>query len=265
MLAFVGKQARILLQQVVGFRDHMAEGAQVVFLQHALDDGKDAGDFPAAAEDFLVGEYVFRLADTGDRQLTTADATNVVTVFFRADHLVLTSPHEVDQVIEKLGDISGTNEVVEMELANAAAKVNPEVLIIEDVKFLPAAGQQVIAVGMESGELKISQVDAAEFGFYPFTHFVGSVVGVSQGEDLAGAGVLFAKQVRDPAGQDSRLAGARAGDHEHRSVDVLDALDLAVIRLERNGLQGGHWAGAYQISGLPLQAVGLARAWFFPP
>ena len=47
-------QFAVLLQQLVGVGDHVAEGAQVVFAQHAFHGGKDAGDFAASSDDFFV-------------------------------------------------------------------------------------------------------------------------------------------------------------------------------------------------------------------
>ena len=48
------RQFAVLLQQLVGVGDHVAEGAQVVFPQHAFHGGKYAGDFAAPPHDFFV-------------------------------------------------------------------------------------------------------------------------------------------------------------------------------------------------------------------
>ena len=47
-------QFAVLLQQLVGVGDHVAEGAQVVFSQHAFHGGEHAGDFAASSDDFFV-------------------------------------------------------------------------------------------------------------------------------------------------------------------------------------------------------------------
>ena len=54
------KQFGILLEQGMRLGDHVAEGAQIILLQHALDRGKYAGDFPATPDDFFVGQSVAR-------------------------------------------------------------------------------------------------------------------------------------------------------------------------------------------------------------
>ena len=56
VLAFAGQQCGVAAQQGVSVGDHVAEGAEVLFAEHALDLGEDAGDFVAAAEDFFVGQ-----------------------------------------------------------------------------------------------------------------------------------------------------------------------------------------------------------------
>ena len=48
------RQFAVLLQQLVSVGDHVAEGAQVVFPQHAFHGGKDAGNFAATPHDFFV-------------------------------------------------------------------------------------------------------------------------------------------------------------------------------------------------------------------
>ena len=50
--ARLGQTFVVVLQQIVGADDHVAEGAQILFPQPALQRGEYAGDFAAAAEYF---------------------------------------------------------------------------------------------------------------------------------------------------------------------------------------------------------------------
>jgi hypothetical protein len=63
-------------------------------------------------------------------------------------------------------------------------------------------------------------------------HLYGCVDSVGEGENLVGAGMALLNEVLDAVSEDRSLSGARAGDHQHRPMDVLDGLPLAVIRNE---------------------------------
>ncbi len=130
-------QIVILLQQVVGVGDHVAEGSQLVLAQHALHGGEYTGDFTAPPDDFLVrhGDGVFRFGHPRNRQLATFDFLHILFVFFRTDEFVMTMPKEGKQVVKKLAEPGGADKVVQVQFANAAAEINPEVLIVEDAKL----------------------------------------------------------------------------------------------------------------------------------
>ena len=69
---------------------------------------------------------------------------------------------------------------------------------------------------------------------HPLPHLLGRILGISDGKDLIGPGVAFADQMGDTPGEDGGLACARAGNDQHRSVDVFDGFALALIGLERS-------------------------------
>ena len=123
----------ILLQQLVGVGDHVAEGAQIVLLQHALHSGEDAGDLPATPQDFFVGQgvRVLRPRHARNGQLAAFQLLNVFRIFLRADQFVVAAPHELEQIIEKLADVGGADEIVQVQFANALAQINPEILVVE--------------------------------------------------------------------------------------------------------------------------------------
>ena len=51
--------------------------------------------------------------------------------------------------------------------------------------------------------------------------------------------VAFSDQALDAVGQDRSLAGPSAGNHQHRSVDVLDGFVLAIIWKKRRKKRRG--------------------------
>ncbi len=52
--ALAGKQAGVFRQQRMRIGDHVAEGAQIILLQHALYGRKNTGNFLASSDDFLI-------------------------------------------------------------------------------------------------------------------------------------------------------------------------------------------------------------------
>ena len=59
--AFFLEQGGIVLQQMIGLRDHVAEGAQVFLAQHALPRWRRRGRSPATLEDFRVFQFLLLL------------------------------------------------------------------------------------------------------------------------------------------------------------------------------------------------------------
>ncbi len=105
----------------------MAEGAQVFFSQHSLHRHKYIGDFLATPEHFFIAEAIriFRFAYSRDRQFAAPEPPDVLRVLFGPHELVMTAPHEVEQVIEKLADFGRSDEVVQVQLRKALAQINP--------------------------------------------------------------------------------------------------------------------------------------------
>ena len=77
------------------------------------------------------------------------------------------------------------------------------------------------------------------------THLARRLVGESDRQHLAGIGAAGREDVREPGGQYPRLAGAGAGQHQHRSVDRGDGLRLRLVQRSEIGLRlrGRGWFG----------------------
>src|SRR5436190_10002797 len=105
----------------------MAERAQVTLLQHPLNRLEDERNFPAAAERLFIGDLirVFGFANPGNRQLSSFNAADVLGILLGTDQLILATSDELEQVIQKLGSVGGTNVVVQTQLTEIAAKKNP--------------------------------------------------------------------------------------------------------------------------------------------
>ena len=86
---------------------------------------------------------------------------------------------------------------------------------------------------MKSRELQSGEVGSTQFLFYPLPHFLGCILGVSDGQDFIGTGVSFAYQMSDAFGQDSSFPRTRAGNDQNGSVDVFDRLALMFVQLDR--------------------------------
>ena len=235
------------MQQFVSPRNHVAKRAQVLFLEHSLDGSEDPGNFLAALHDFVIAESfcVLRTADAAHWKLATRKAANVLSVLLRPDQLVVATPHEVKEVIEELADICGAYEILEMQFADALAQVDPQIFVIEHAEFLTATFKEQVAVGVKGSGLQTRDVGTCEFRLHAVPHLFGSILGVSEGEDLIGTRVALPNQACDATSKDGGFAGSRARQHQHGAAEVLDCLPLALVGSELARLQrvfgGRHW------------------------
>src|ERR1700731_923375 len=112
------------MQQFVSPRNHVAEGAEILFLQHALNGCEHRGDLMAASHYFFVRNRadILRFGHARNGQLPAIDLLNVFRILLRADEFVVTAPDEVQEVVEKLADVGSPYEVVETKLSNPLAQ-----------------------------------------------------------------------------------------------------------------------------------------------
>src|SRR5580698_3536344 len=164
VLTFAGEQRRVGAQQSISAGDHMAEGAEILFTEHAFNLGEHTRDFTAAVEDFLVGKSgcLLGLADARNRQFAALHPLDVMSVFSRPHQLVLTAAHEVEKVVEEFADIGRNHEMLQIEVAETFSEKNPEIEVVKHTKLPAIADQQVVAVGVEGFNLHGLGV-AAEF------------------------------------------------------------------------------------------------------
>src|SRR5437870_2539261 len=189
-------------EEFIGARDHVAEGAEVLFSQHPFYRGEYRRDLTAAAQHFLIRNLIFRLSNPRDGQLASAELGDIIRVLVRAHQFVLTAPHEVQKVVEKLADVGGTDEKIQMEFADALAQINPKILVVEHTETFAVNVKQVIAVRVKRAGL--NRAVCPKLLPHAFAHFLSCVEGVSESQNFVGAGVTFTNEVGDSARDDRR-------------------------------------------------------------
>ena len=92
------------------------------------------------------------------------------------------------------------------------------------------AAQNLHADGMEGAEPRHALDHLADDLADAVLHLARRLVGEGDGEDFAGPGAAEAEDVGDAHGEHAGLAGAGAGQHQHRAVERLHR--LALLRIE---------------------------------
>ncbi len=228
---FLFEHRGIVLHQLVGLGDHVAEGAQVFFQEHVFNGGENASNLLAALQDLRLFQLplLLRARNTGKRDLAAFQALNVERVLCRSDQFVLATTHEIEQAIEELADVGSTDKVFKAQIANTAPQVHPEILVVEHAKTSAATLKQSIAPGMKGAGLQAVEGGPLQFRSHAGHHFRGGIVGIGERNNFVRAGVTFADEIGHALREDGGLPGAGAGDHQHRAINVSDGLLLAFI------------------------------------
>ena len=193
----------------------------------------------------------FDLTTRGIGNFLALETFDVLRVFFGRNQFVVAAADELQQVVEKLGDVGRADVMLEMQFADASTQVDPKIFVVEDAEVLVLALEEVEAVVVKGGSM--NALTAEQF-LDTIAHFGGGVVGVCQGEYLIGTRMALTNQTLNTMGQHRRLARARAGDHEHRTVDVLNGFALPIVWGERRRagvrLHRRHWGSGYHLPGM---------------
>jgi hypothetical protein len=152
----------------------------------------------------------------------------------RSDQFVVAVPEEGKQIIEKFAETGGAYVIVQVQLTNPAAEINPQVLIIEHAELPVILDQQFVAVLVKSGDAEAGQTGPTQLLLHPLPHFLCGIFGIGYSENFIGPGVSFPDQMGDAPGKNCGFASTRSGDDKDRAVDVFDGFALALIRLERS-------------------------------
>ena len=84
--------------------------------------------------------------------------------------------------------------------------------------------------------IQIARAFGPTVGLDPLAHLARRLVREGDREDLVRLDAARGEQVRDPVGEDARLARAGAGDHEQRPLRRRDRLALRVVQVGEVGL-----------------------------
>src|ERR1700729_4356036 len=78
-------------------------------------------------------------------------------------------------------------------------------------------------------------------------HFSGGGHGVGESDDFVRLRMAQAHQTRDAIDQDGGLAGSGSRDYQHRAVNMVNRLALAIVREKWLGFYFGdsHWGSEY--------------------
>ena len=228
--------------------DHVAEGAEIICGEPLLHGGENPSDFAAAAADLSVGEHIFGFGHARDGNLAALEAVDILSVFFGSDKFVVATADELQQVGEELSDIGGADVMFEVQVTNATAKINPEILFIENAEIFACAPQQHQAIVVERRCLN----GLAQKLAHTLLHLGGGIHGVGEGEDLVGAGITFSDQALDAVGEYRSFSSAGTGYDQHGAVNVFDGFALSLVRSELGtgtGLREWHCRSAYHLKG----------------
>ena len=179
--------------------------------------------------------------DARQRNLSALKAGYIIGVLFRTHQFILAAAHEVQQIFQKLADVGGPHEILQVQFANAAPQIDPQIPLIHYLKRLAPPLQQRIAPEVKGAGLQAFDVRILEFCTHALLHFSGGVVRIGERENLIGPRVTLSYEVRNTLDEDGRLAGSSARQNHHWTMNVLDGLKLALIGndLLRGGYDGG--------------------------
>ena len=96
---------------------------------------------------------------------------------------------------------------------------------------LGVAAQDFHADGVEGAEPRHALDRLADHRADAVLHLAGGLVGEGHGEDFGRPRPAGREDVGDAGGQHPRLAGAGAGQHQHRAVQGLDRLSLLGVQV----------------------------------
>ena len=147
------------------------------------------------------------------------------------------------RTVDQIGERSGRPALVVKMLRLQKLLEQAQLVVgVEDGEIRPQANQ----LGMHAQNLGADRVERAEPRHRllrpgedgnPLAHLAGGLVGEGHREDLMGAGAAGRNDVRDPGGQDARLANAGAGENKNRAIEQLDRPALLFVQpLEVRGI-----------------------------
>ena len=80
-----------------------------------LDGGEYAADFAASSKRLFIGERsgIFGFTNAWRGQFARFDAAQILCILLGPHEFVMTPAHEVEQIIQKLAEVGGTDEIIQ--------------------------------------------------------------------------------------------------------------------------------------------------------
>src|SRR5207244_9824292 len=96
-------------------RTHGAECTDFCFTKHVLDGSEYAADFAASSKRLFIGERsgVLGFTNAWREQFARFDASQIFCILLGTHEFVMTPPHEVEQIVQKLAEVGGTDEIMQ--------------------------------------------------------------------------------------------------------------------------------------------------------
>ena len=207
-------------------RDHVAECAVIVLAKPAIGGGEDACKFLAAADYLSVAQLFFRFRYPWNGKFAAFQPRNIFRVLFRRYHFVVTAAEEIEQVVEKLSNVGRPDVVLQAELTDSLAEIDPEIFLVEDTEILAGALEQMVTVIVECGGVNLMTEERT----HAISHFGSGSHGISERDDLVGLRTSFLHQAGNTMDENRRFAGTSAGDNQHRPVNMVNSFSLAIVR-----------------------------------
>jgi len=127
------------------------------------------------------------------------------------------TPAQIATLLVELGRGGGPVMATRVP-ADAAAQVNPQILIVQNAGIFPAADEKVVAVRMKRGYLHLRDVGSPQVAPHSLAHLVRSIICVGERQNLAGLEFSLTEELRC-----SELGhGPHAGDGVNLSVSGAD-------------------------------------------
>src|SRR6266404_2096272 len=227
-----GAQMGVALEHRHRAGDQRAERRALFLAQQFLAGAVGARDLLFAGHGFLAfGERV-RVEPRALRLQLRGEFVGVMLVSLAGNQLVLAARKKLHEIVQELAGLGQAPVAIELQARKIAPQQNPMIDFIEHAALRIGILQQRFAERVEcfEGHVLGALADASNHASF---HLAGGLVGEGQAENIfAGKRGVGLQQVADTFDNDARFPGARAGNHQERSVAVGDGAPLRVIQLQ---------------------------------
>ena len=206
-------------------RQHVALAKQAVAGAIGARDLALLGKGFLADAPFVFGKRIF-LA-----RVRFGQGFGVAFVILRRDQFILAAREKLHEIAQELPRLGQAPITIERQNGEIAAQENPVVDVVQSLQLGIAFDQQSVAEGVE-GSHEYGAAALAGGARDAMLHLSRRSVGERQRQDgFAGQVGIGIQEMADSLGDDARLAGARAGDHQERPLAVAHSGALLIVEL----------------------------------